>query len=314
VDTPEFIHVLKNFSGISSHEAQSVLTLKETYPFSQVLHVLAARVSKDHGFTTSPRELQLAAVYTADRAILKSIMERTAEPLILGSAPMSETLVFTKAVETGHVDYAEELILDMERLNELRNNFELLFVDGTATSFPAAPPVVEEKPPVEVTVEALEEAKATESTERNEPAKSKKERIIELAKSVIGENITSGETHIKGRRKRKDFIEAIMDEIVVGNEELSVESEKQKEQIELIDHFIKASPTITGTKDKLSISEDLSSVKPGDFNDNIISETLVEILLKQGKKDKAVEVLKKLIWKFPQKKAYFATQIEELKK
>ena len=50
------------------------------------------------------------------------------------------------------------------------------------------------------------------------------------------------------------------------------------------------------------------------FGDNIVSETLVEILLKQGKKDKAIEVLKKLIWKFPQKKAYFAAQIEDLKK
>jgi hypothetical protein len=41
---------------------------------------------------------------------------------------------------------------------------------------------------------------------------------------------------------------------------------------------------------------------------------LVELLLKQGKKEKAVEMLKKLIWKFPQKKAYFAARIQELKK
>ncbi|MCA6432085.1 MAG: hypothetical protein IM574_00635 [Cytophagales bacterium] len=47
---------------------------------------------------------------------------------------------------------------------------------------------------------------------------------------------------------------------------------------------------------------------------HIVSETLVEILLKQGKTEKAVEMLKKLIWKFPQKKAYFAARIEELKK
>jgi predicted Zn-dependent protease len=55
-------------------------------------------------------------------------------------------------------------------------------------------------------------------------------------------------------------------------------------------------------------------IKSGEFGDHIVSETLVEILIKQGKKDKAIEVLKKLIWKYPQKKAYFASQIEELKK
>jgi ribosomal protein S7 len=60
-------------------------------------------------------------------------------------------------------------------------------------------------------------------------------------------------------------------------------------------------------------ASDLSD-KNQHFADNVISETLVEILLKQGKKAKAIEVLKKLIWKFPQKKAYFAAQIEDLRK
>ena len=60
------------------------------------------------------------------------------------------------------------------------------------------------------------------------------------------------------------------------------------------------------------VSGDLSENSSA-FGDNIISETLVEILIKQGKKDKAIEVLRKLIWKFPQKKAIFATQIDELK-
>ena len=71
------------------------------------------------------------------------------------------------------------------------------------------------------------------------------------------------------------------------------------------------------TKNKLTAppadSSDLAE-KSLAYGDNIVSETLVEILLKQGKKDKAIEVLKKLIWKIPQKKAYFAAQIEELKK
>jgi hypothetical protein len=54
--------------------------------------------------------------------------------------------------------------------------------------------------------------------------------------------------------------------------------------------------------------------KNNGYNENIISETLAHILIKQGKKEKAIDILKKLIWKFPQKKAYFAAQIEELKK
>jgi hypothetical protein len=132
--------------------------------------------------------------------------------------------------------------------------------------------------------------------QEKDPGKSKKERTV-----------------IKKRREpRKDII----DELENTKTKIEPESEKQKEQIEIIEHFINAQPSISSAKDKSGdITErDLDTIKTGEFNDNIVSETLVELLLKQGKRDKAVEVLKKLIWKFPQKKAYFAAQIEELKK
>ena len=108
----------------------------------------------------------------------------------------------------------------------------------------------------------------------------------------------------------------IIDEIVLSKSKIEPANEKQKEQLEIIDQFIKTQPSISAAKEKPPHvpDGDLSTIKTGEFGDNIVSETLVELLLKQGKKDKAIEVLKKLIWKFPQKKSYFAAQIEELKK
>jgi hypothetical protein len=302
VGIPEFINVLQNFSEISVKEAENVMTLKEDYPFSQVLHALSARVCKDHGFSGSQKELQLAAVYAADRSALKSIIESINSPALAGAYRQSATI---RTSETTDVDYATEVINDLERLSELRHNFELLFVDASSVSY--------QNIPVDSPVTREEEQGTEEKSEKTENSKSKKERIIELAKSVENQALQNEETKIKSR-KRKDSVEALIDHIVVSKEELSPESDKQKEQIELIDHFIKVQPTILGAKDKQNAPEDLTSIKTGDFNDSIISETLVEILLKQGKKEKAVEVLKKLIWKFPQKKAYFASQIEELKK
>jgi hypothetical protein len=300
VGIPEFINVLQNFSEVSVKEAENVRTLKEDYPFSQVLHALSARVCKDHGFNDSQKELQLAAVYAADRSALKSIIESINSPALTG--------LYKQSVPVGasgkDVDYATEVMNDLERLTELRHNFELLFVDDSSVSYQK---VIEER------LVIPEEHVTDDKSEKHESSKSKKERIIELAKSVESQALQNEETKAKSR-KRKDSVEALIDQIVVSKEELSPESEKQKEQIELIDHFIKVQPTILGAKDKQSAPEDLTSIKTGDFNDSIISETLVEILLKQGKKEKAVEVLKKLIWKFPQKKAYFASQIEDLKK
>ena len=48
------------------------------------------------------------------------------------------------------------------------------------------------------------------------------------------------------------------------------------------------------------------------MSDNLVWEKLGEIYAKQGKTEKATEIYHKLIWKFPQKKAYFAEKIESL--
>lgn len=296
MDTPDFLKVLQHFCGTTSEDAENVLNLKDAFPFSQVLHTLSARVSKDHKFSNSQQALQLAAVYAADRNVLRDIMERQTSFTFL-SGKKSETITEISISD----DFSENLIHELERLHKLRENFELLFADGAATSF-QSPSIVET--PQEFPIE--------EKVLSDEHQKSKKERIVELARAV-----SVGETALEAprtRRKRKDAVDILIDQIATTKEEISPENEKQKEQIQMIDQFIRVQPTISGTKDKQALPEDLSTIKSGEFGESIISETLVEILLKQGKKDKAVEVLKKLIWKFPQKKAYFATQIEELRK
>jgi len=95
--------------------------------------------------------------------------------------------------------------------------------------------------------------------------------------------------------------------------------QKKTDQGQIIDEFIKKSPSIkpqvpgeakaSKKADTVDLSEPSQRLK-----DDLVTENLALILVKQGKKEKAIEVYKKLIWKFPQKKAYFATQIEELQK
>ena len=109
--------------------------------------------------------------------------------------------------------------------------------------------------------------------------------------------------------------DSLIEEIKSTKKKIKPEGVKQKEQIEIIDQFIKTQPSIPRPKPTAMVSPDNDLSEPSaQFGENIVSETLVEILLKQGKKEKAIEALKKLIWKFPQKKAYFAAQIEELRK
>jgi len=132
------------------------------------------------------------------------------------------------------------------------------------------------------------------------------------------ENKTEGsvlEENQNTKGKKPDTTDELLTEIKSSKKKIKPEGPRQKEQIEIIDQFIKTQPSIKGkvSEEKAMPKDDLSE-KSLIYNENIISETLVQILIKQGKKEKAIEVLKKLIWKFPQKKAYFAAQIEDLKK
>jgi hypothetical protein len=109
--------------------------------------------------------------------------------------------------------------------------------------------------------------------------------------------------------------DSLIEEIRSTKKKIRPEGPKQKEQIEIIDQFIKTQPSMPRPKGVPQVIQDHDLSEPSEqFGENIVSETLVEILLKQGKKEKAIEALKKLIWKFPQKKAYFAAQIDDLRK
>ncbi|HMV10516.1 MAG TPA: hypothetical protein PK325_04210 [Cyclobacteriaceae bacterium] len=274
MDKQQLSDLLNHYTASSTEEASEVISLCDKYPYSQLLHVLAARVSKDHNLQNQQDILQAAAVYSTDRSVLKHIMTEEAQPATVAEAVVARpepqiavTAVTTTIPEADGIDYAEAVLKDLKRLHELKHNFEKM-----VSVFEMGIPDVEEKKP---------------------------------ARKPIG------------RPKKTVEVKAdpLIEEIKTTKKKIAPENEKTREQIEIIDQFIKAQPTITAkSRSEVSVAGDLTEIKNGEFADNVISETLVEILIRQGKKEKAIEVLKKLIWKFPQKKTYFAAQIEDLKK
>jgi hypothetical protein len=304
VDKTLFLQLLQHYATTSVEEAKQIALLKAQFPYSQVLQTAAARVSKDHGFQRQQRDLQVAAVYAADRTVLKEIiMQKPENPVqqviskhVNANEQVSSTL--------DSVDVADMVMDDLERLSKLKSTFENLFMDYPKPVKRSKETVTPDDPPIA-------------SPENQESGvKSKKERIIELARVVSNTVATDGSSSKKKRfDQRGNPVDELIAEIQSSKEEIVPENERQKQQIEIINQFIRVQPSISSPKDRAPFAiADLTPVKSGEFGDNIVSETLVEILLKQGKKDKAIEVLKKLIWKYPQKKAYFASQIEDLKK
>ena len=268
MDKKQLTELLNHYTASSSQEATDVISLCDQYPYSQLLHTLAARVSKDHNLQNQQAFLQSAAVYSTDRSVLKEIMSAARMAVTEKETATTSTVSsITITAEKDSVDYAEAVLKDLKRLHELKHNFEEMVI-----AFENGIPALPEKKAVRKPV-------------------GRPKKVIEVK------------------------ADPLIEEIKTTKKKITPENEKTKEQIEIIDQFIKAQPSITAkSRSEMTTAGDLTEVKNGEFADNVISETLVEILIRQGKKEKAIEVLKKLIWKFPQKKTYFAAQIEDLKK
>lgn len=322
VDKARFVEILQHYASTSVEEAQEIASLRARYPYSQVLQTLAARASKDHGFQHQQRDLQIAAVYAADRVLLKDIITLQPEEPVQQVVSKHVDADAQVATTLDSVDVADVVMDDLDRLSKLKDTFENLFMDypkelPVGARRPAPANASQEEPKTEDSTGATAPPSSEQkiSPEKKESSgKSKKERIIEMAKAL--NSATEGTASSKKKRRDKDGnpMDELIAEIQNSKQELAPESDKQKQQIEIINQFIRVQPSISNPRDRVPSAGDLMPIKSGEFGDNIVSETLVEILLKQGKKDKAIEVLKKLIWKYPQKKAYFASQIEELKK
>lgn len=121
--------------------------------------------------------------------------------------------------------------------------------------------------------------------------------------------IQSQEKPKKRKLPQDDLIESIK-----RKEKKEILDSKKQEQIDLIKAFSKKEIKVATLKEIEAIqqTENLAASSTR-LNDQTISETFAKLLLKQGKKDMAIEIYTKLALKFPQKRAYFADLIQKIK-
>ncbi|NVJ85201.1 MAG: hypothetical protein HWE15_02790 [Algoriphagus sp.] len=114
-------------------------------------------------------------------------------------------------------------------------------------------------------------------------------------------------------RKRKsnpdDLIESIK-----KKEKKKILDSKKKEQIDLIKAFSKKDiklatiREIEANQNNENLAESSTKIK-----EELITESFAKLLIKQGKKEKALQIYESLSLKFPEKSTYFADLIEKLK-
>lgn len=376
----KFSHIVKNYQDIPPDERNKLHEVAREYPYSQIIHTLIAKANMDASTPIARQTLGVAAMYAADRQVLKSIIgvetsapakakrQPAAKP---ASSPAQRTQkarktekaeeeisspeigkgtkvsVNVESIISDDFPLRDQILKDLEELEESKLSY-LAWLDEPLEVKPAAK---EEEQKKKNKVETETSDKTTKSTPKKTEAKKSvadkktktvtkkstpKKRVKATEKKTADKKSTAATT---GKTKKSAPVKAsaatkkkatpksassttkkkasTAKSSAKGEKLKSAQSNKQEEinQAELIERFITKEPSITAKASRKSPTnqEDLSQPST-EFKEDLISENLARIMVSQGKNDKAVDIYKKLIWKFPQKKAYFAAQIEDLKK
>jgi len=308
--------------AISSPDDLSDLNdLAMKYPYCQIIHIIVAIIHRDHDLEAKEKFLSQAALRTPDRKILKKIIEHqidlSARPDLTPQEP------------------AEELSPSLSESKEEHSFEKPDQEDSNNDESPADNPHFETNHAQEYQPDKkIADGTANSGEKHDQPPVEKRGFIEELSQEVMNNLEKVQKVMFKYNEKEKEFEQYLEDlkeqkeessrnfDVILNYlDEVEPESKAQKlepkEQLELIDRFIATEHTLhkkPRPQDTVEEAQEDLSEGSTKIDENLVSENLALIMKKQGKIDKAIDIYKKLIWKFPQKKTYFASQIEALEK
>lgn len=145
--------------------------------------------------------------------------------------------------------------------------------------------------------------------------------VADRTQSLIDGYLKSRLPEEKGRRPKaapdptKDYLPFLM---AMDDVDASGEPTPQNQRnFELIDDYIEHKPERIVLPDVVEYVPEAPIVEDGqdaDGDEDFFTETLAKIYVKQGRYEKAIEIIRKLSVNYPKKNSYFADQIRFLQK
>jgi tetratricopeptide (TPR) repeat protein len=295
---------------MSVDQAEGISRVIEKYPYCSSLYILELVGLANSNDINFESKLKLAASHVSDREHLFNLINQGAEV-----ADNKETNVKEKPIE---VEEIEEI--------EVRES-------KTSTVEPTAEKekeIADIDPTIEAEVAELDEAILSHAIEVAFEHAS--DELIEVNIDEEQEKITKEEEVISTAEKKvevesKDmsFIQWLQykKENISSTETTEETSSKPKKEVDstkmskkeinaLLDKFIEEEPSISAPT-KAFFDPSKNAKKSLEESVDIVSETLAKIHLMQGNYSKAIAAYKQLILLYPEKKAFFANQIEKIK-
>lgn len=304
----EFIELIENPSKANADDLVKIQELKKQFPFFQSVHLLLTIVAKKYDSGMYLQTLRKTAISIPNRSQLYFLLDREEQKWnkneIRSKEAIPEQKIVTKPSEIEHLK-AIELASEKPLTNEeaLNNQVEKEIEKNVVNSF--------------VEKEVL---KTPEWYKRDVEPKIEQQNVSDNKSGKV--DIKSGSFSewlrvLKGsdnsnESNSKNMPDYFSKKVNLQKSENSEENKNKQKAI--IDKIIESNPTnIRLDPNQRFFTADSKAKESLIENEDLVTETLAKIYALQGNISKAVRAYEILSLKFPQKSAYFATLIQNIK-
>jgi hypothetical protein len=317
VNPIQLLGIIKNANHLSKDDFNDLIRIHETFPFFQIPKVLLAKYEFTKTSGNSKELLPWASITSPDRAWLKKMVETSTpfEQLIEKIEDQMDASIAQKRTEPDNKfidDLEDQLIPEPQKKStnkDLTATLRKLGEDLALSKMKALEKLEKaEKKSTESLIEKeIQDLAEPENTTAEVTASTPIEP--QTPPVTVNERVEKESPEIKKRKVNKDeLIESIR-----RKEKKEILDQKKQEQIDIIKAFSKKEIKLATLKElEGQKKQDDLSEKSTKLNPDLITEAYAKILVKQGKNNRAKEIYKKLMVKFPDKNTYFAELLKEL--
>jgi len=293
----KLLDIIKSPYQLDDRTLAVLQKLSDDYPYCQTLQILLAKNLQEKDKLHFEAQVNKASAYAVDRRKFQRYISNRDKP---------QELIVQEEIKEKVDEPHKEAIIQTQPQSEL-----------IATTTPSD----KQPQPAKSSPMSLVEIVKRRLREIQERDKASREKNNTTDQAVQEENLPE---QVQEKPHEEATVEGREPIAVVGNkpdrepetkpDDGFTESgiKKKKPDINfLIEKFLKEEPRIKVSKELPERQEDLSATSTNE-DPQLVSETLAVVFLKQGKKEKALDIYEKLCLKYPEKSSYFAKKILDI--
>jgi hypothetical protein len=297
-----FINILRNPDLLDEKtDLPLVKEMVEAYPYFSIPYLLQTKMLYDDKSIYFDKNLKLTATVIGNREVLYNYLHRK-----------------RKVIEEKGVEKESALNVPRNPSEVIINSSKLDVSEdtdvGSVAREQSKPESGTNKSVLEILPPSASDYFAVYGSEKN-----KREEKILSKEAEPSETFQAVEKKETLRQARGDIkINSFSDWLAALSKEKEIQKNPEKRRTsskdvnEIIADFIGKEPKIKKRQARFYSPETMAQ-QSAEEPHNVATETLANIYIKQGLKDKAIEIFQQLSLRFPEKSAYFAEKIKGLK-